>query len=42
MDIIITIIWYHLKKKGNAGLGFRDFIFLVSSGRQEHLDSVSS
>ena len=19
MDIIITIIWYHLKKKGNAG-----------------------
>ena len=42
MDIIITIIWYHLKKKGNAGLGFRDFIFLVSSGRQEHLDSISS
>ena len=36
------IIWYHLKKKGNAGLGFRDFIFLVSSGRQEHLDSISS
>ncbi|OLA11557.1 MAG: hypothetical protein BHW14_05910 [Coprococcus sp. 43_8] len=42
MDIIITIIWYHLKKKGNAGLGFRDFIFRASSGRQEHLDSVSS
>ena len=34
--------YHHLKKKGNAGLGFRDFIFLVSSGRQEHLDSVSS
>ena len=42
MDIIITIIWYHLKKKGNAGLGFRDFIFRVSSGRQEHSDSISS
>ena len=42
MDIIITIIWYHLKKKGNAGLGFRDFIFRASSGRQEHLDLVSS
>ena len=34
--------YYNLKKKGNAGLGFRDFIFRVSSGRQEHSDSISS
>ena len=37
--------YHHLvsfEKKGNAGLGFRDFIFRASKWRQEHLDLVSS